>query len=125
MLKFQDKQKVLETIKPIKDIILITGKINVLGVELFCGSIVWSDDDNLEFKPCKPLHPDLPLYTALNNENVQVGDIIQVERVKAKGKAIKHVYNVLKAEPLTDETSLNLMNQTIEEFQQSSKEVLV
>jgi hypothetical protein len=103
LIKVQDRREKLEVINPNRDVVLITGRIELFGVELFCGSIVYEEEGSLNFKSCQILEPSLGLNTALNKSEVKEGDLVQINRTRVNGnRKIKDVYSVSKAEFATD-----------------------
>jgi hypothetical protein len=111
--------KTIEALTPNKDIILITGKVEILGVQLFCGSIVYDTDDGLDIRSCKVLAPDMNLYQGLNREGVEIGSMVEIIKTKNKGsKHLKNSYNINKVET-NDLTALSRIKETIDEFDSS------
>lgn len=92
----------LDTYLPKKDFILLTGTIEVLGMQLFCGSVVYDNEDGLSFSPCKVLTPDPILYNNLKEK--EVGDVMQITKKRVKGSShLKNdfeVIDVVKTEEL-------------------------
>ena len=95
--KEEVQQKELQTIKPNGDLVLITAKVNILGVELFCGSLVLEKDGGLEFQPCRIIEPNYALYSELFKSDVKEHELVYIERKFNKGyKKLKHTFKVSK-----------------------------
>jgi hypothetical protein len=119
-LKVRTKEvKKIEGYTPNKDIILITGKVEVLGVELFCGSVVYDNEDGLEIRSCNVLNPDMSLYQSLEKADVQVGSIIEIKRTRNKGsRQIKNQFTITQVD-VEDIEVLAQIKSSLEEFDSS------
>lgn len=108
--KNDENQLNLSTFLPKKDFVLLKGKIEVLGLDLFCGAVAYSDEKGLHFEPCSVIHPDPVLYNKLKDK--KVGDIVHIERKRVKGaKHLKNDFTVNDVElsPQDKETTKSIL----------------
>lgn len=92
-----DNKMQLNTFLPKKDFVLLTGKIEIMGMELFCGSVAYNKEDGVHFESCSVIQPDFVLYNKLKNK--KVGDIVHIERRRIRGgKQIKNDFKLSDVE---------------------------
>jgi len=106
----------VSTFIPNNEIVLITGKIEILGVSLFCGSVVYDSEEGLEIKSCKVISPDMLLYNELNKNGVSVGSIFEINR--KRNKHFKNFKNSFEINRVTveDEESTYKISDALEKF---------
>ena len=118
VLKVEPKE--IQGLTPNKDIILIRGQVEILGVKLFAGAIVIDDENGLEFRSETILTPDMNLYQNLHNQEAKVGDMFEIKKSsRIKGaKHIKNTFEVNKVET-SDIEALNSIKTNLEAFDSS------
>jgi len=106
----------VSTFVPNNEIVLITGKIEILGVPLFCGSVVYDSEEGFEIKSCKVIAPDMVLYNELNKNDASVGSIFEINR--KRNKSFKNFKNSFEINRVTveDEEATYKISDAIENF---------
>ena len=117
-LQNSNETKKISTFLPNKEFVLITGKIEVLGMELFCGSVVHNDKDGVHFAPCEIITPDPILYTKIDES--LVGTIVKIDKKRIpKAKHLKNDFTVSKTVEI--KTLKPQIEEKINEFNSNSK----
>jgi len=111
----QPKVKTITPYDPKNDFVLITGSVSIFGFEFFCGSVVLTNDEGIQIKPCNVLTPDIMLQNELGKSGVKQGDLVHIERKKIKGKKIKNIYHVTPIK-VTDEDAKKQLEKEVNDF---------
>lgn len=111
------EKMVIDSLIPNGGLVLLTGKLEIFGVDLFCGSLIYETDEGLQIEKCKPIEPDLGLYQGLQKMNAKVGDILEIKKSRIKGnKKIKHAFEINPVST-NDVKTLGKIKDAIEHFE--------